>query len=816
MDGLTPSSIFILFMNDTKLNFVKLFSIHCFYFSTTSIQQPFISSSSSSSSINHYLTIYNRRINDLCNHISIVEQEIPTISCNNLALINKIQPWKDKIECEDYLKRLFDKKLDRSKRQHLLTEIQWITNLNEQYHLQLIQAMINRCKSNDVKKFVNSLNEYTSCSLVLLAIVFKSTINNQQINDECLKLLIILKHYETQGKSIFGLRLRTIKRSDDQTNMITSLLNIKRNLIVTTTTTNTLTTNISQQQSDMLNILCDYYPVRDYRIEKNFKHYIQTTFSSNRQDDCKHILINLLCESEDKMSESTIGMLLDHLSTMENLSLNSSIMNQSFQQHSIHILRSLFSQRSRSSISQKLLLKQFLHSCNWTTIDDCIFDLLTLRSSSSSSTQIQTSNTSTNLNTIDLTNSYRLSPNTQTDSSTHHRLCPTQSLISSRCSLLEYRDSILILDMLQSYLKLSQLWVGRESKMLERCNDKPLIILKENHIYTLILYILDEAYRLNISKILNIRKQYIYRYELLCSLIKSKQKYLLKKCLNQILVDSQLQTWTKDILPSFYYTLYLYEPNLFDNGFYLIIQNLFDDIKQHSLLGENVTGQHQQCNECQYDLIIHNLLVRLNSFDLITTSTSSTTSFETNLLLRQITSTHPFIVIRHLNVITLYIQSRSATLKINEYKKRDSKYRHYFLSIFNLIERLQPYIFDQKYSQQLQIILDIYIKICISQLSSLSLSNISTTILSSNYLSDLIYLIDHLLNFILTYLTVTKDNHQLLRNYYSKFFEKLKDKIQQNNELLNILISNQSNSTMKNLAQLKILNDSLNQNDDII
>ncbi|UJR27826.1 hypothetical protein I4U23_009094 [Adineta vaga] len=665
------------------------------------------------------------------------------ISDTNITL-----PWKNLNECEELLRCLMKKNFDSIKRRQLLIQLQWLTNHSNEYYSQFFQTIFKSCQSTNQNEFLKDFSEQFNTSLVILDILMK----NKSMNDEQMKLIHILDVSNIDEKSLIRIKLNEFKRIFEQSEHYKTP--IKTNQI-----TNQLTVD------NMLDILSNYHSISDSRIERQFYKYLK--LNSQYEDECKRTLMNVLIQAEHKLSEPTIGMILDQLEKMDYKSARSSNI-------SIYANRLLFSQRTESSISQRLLLKQFLHSCDWSTVLNCISDLLTLPTSHS--------------NTI-----------LSTNNSTHHhhqRLISTRSLKQSRCTLLNNRDSTLILDMLESFIKLSPLWSGREFKMLERCHDELLIDLNEEQIYTLILYILDEGDRRFLSNE-NLYEQYQKRYEIiLYYLIKdSEKKRFFQHCLQKIFIDSETFSWLKDILPSFYFILYINQSDLFPENFYLILPNLFSQIKQ----------QCKQLNfiNTNYDYIIHDLLIRLNSYDL----NFIDNSLEINLLLKYYVSKHPFLFLRHLNMIKLDLQSRLSTLTSEEFSRRNSKQRTFFLSLFDLIFRLKPYIYDHIYEQDLQAIIDVYIRLLITHLSSLN-SCTKQNILSSNYLKDFIYLIDNLLELIYDYLYSTINNQQhygLFRIYNNKFFEKIQEKLQLNKELYQFLMTNKHNRTLYHLSQLKVL-----------
>ncbi|CAF4807814.1 unnamed protein product, partial [Rotaria sp. Silwood2] len=284
----------------------------------------------------------------------------------------------------------------------------------------------------------------------------------------------------------------------------------------------------------------------------------------------------------------------------------------------------------------------------------------------------------------------------------------------------------------------------------------------------------------------------------------SEKRILFQYCLEKIFIDSDTNLWIKDILTSFYLIIYINQSDLFNENFYLILPNLFSELKE----------QYKQINfiNTNYDYIIHDLLIRLNSYDLI----SIDNFYEINLLLKQYVSKYPILFLRHLNIIKLDLQSRLSTLTIEEFNRRNSKQRTFFLSLFDLIYRLKPYIYDNIYENDFQSIIDIYIRLIQTHLTILNTCT-KQNILTFNYIYDLVYLIDKLLNLIYNYLYSTIHNNQhrsLFKIYNNKFFEKIHEKIQINKELYQYLMSNKHNLILYHLKQLKILYESI-RNDDI-
>ena len=726
-------------------------------------------SSRSSMSVTDQMHSFHRQITGMCESKTVDDHQ--TNNRMDTSDTSMTLPWKDLNECEELLKRLVEKKFDPVRRRQLLTELQWLTNQSDEYRLQLFQAMLHRCRSTDVKKFIHNLNEQSNTSLVILGILMKK--NGKGTNDDSTKLIEMLKFYETQGKSIFGMKVKDLQRmhSSPGTSRRPSSEESSQSLTV----------------NEMLGILCDYYPMRDYRIERSFSRYFKV--HQQHEEESQRLLISVLVEAEDRLSESTVGMILDQLEKTDNQSSrfdhvrldtepeitleHSSVFRSST--NSIYANRFLFSQRTRTAISQRLLLKQFLHSCDWSTILACIYDLFTLPSTTSNA----------------IASSLR-PPGA--DSSQHHRLLPTHAVNQSRCQLIDNRDSIVILDMLEAFIKLSPLWSGREHKMLDRCHDELLIDFNDQQIYTLVIYILDEGFRRSSAKE-NLNEQYQKRYEtILYYLIKNPGKRILfQRCLEKLFLESPTIPWMKDVLTPFYFILYINQADLFSEHFYLNLPNLFVEIKQ----------QEQHLINTNSDYILHDLLIRLNSYESLSLEGFS----EVHRLLKHYVSKDPYLFLRHLKIIKCYLQSRLSTLTIDEFNRRGSRPRRFFLSLFDLVQRLKPYIYDQAYEEDFQSILDIYIRLIGSHLPALNTCS-KSAIATSGFLQDLIDSIDEILKFIHDYFSSTIHNHQhylLFKTYNTKFFEKISEKVQMNKDLYQALVSNKQNQILYHLMQLKIL-----------
>lgn len=627
-------------------------------------------------------------------------------------------PWKNLTECEELLKYFYNKTSNPIKCRQLLIQLQSLTNQSEEYRLQLFQTISKCFHSTSKDEFINNFLKQFNISFVLLNILLKTS--------DYKNLIDIFKIYNNnQEKTIFQMKINELNHRFKELN--------------------------SEKTFTINNLLNN-----DFGFEKQFSEYFK--LNNQNETECKQLLINFLVQSENHLSEPTIGLILDRLEKLDYKSSTNSIYSNDI----------LFSQRTHSSISQRLLLKQFLHSCSWSTILDTIYNLLTL-----SSTTIK----SFSINSIEHSSS---------------RLLPTQTLKQSRFFLINNHDSTLILDMIESFIKLSPLWSGRESKMLERCHDELIIDFNFQHIYTLIIYILDESDRCLLSNE-EIYQQYQKRYEkILYNLIKiPEKKSLIEECLEKLLIDFQSTEWIKDLLTKFYLIIYLNQSDLFKENFYLILPKFFQEFKQINFLEKN------------YNYFIHDLLIRLNSYDLI----SIENFHEINLLLKEYLSKYPILFLRYLKIIKLNLQSRLSTLTNEEFNQRNSKQRLFFLSLFDLIYRLKPYIYDQIYEKDFQSILDIYIRLIIRNLNQLNTCT-KQSFAVLNYLQDYIYLIDKMLDLIYNYLHTTINNNQhlnLFKIYNNKFFEKIQEKIQTNKELTQILISNKYNLILYHLRQLKIL-----------
>jgi hypothetical protein len=69
--------------------------------------------------------------------------------------------------------------------------------------------------------------------------------------------------------------------------------------------------NINQ----ILDILENFSSLNDSRIEKQFYKYFK--LNNQHEDECKNVLINFLLQAEYRLSEPTIGMILDQLEKLD-------------------------------------------------------------------------------------------------------------------------------------------------------------------------------------------------------------------------------------------------------------------------------------------------------------------------------------------------------------------------------------------------------------------------------------------------------------------------------------------------------------------
>jgi len=488
------------------------------------------------------------------------------------------------------------------------------------------------------------------------------------------------------------------------------------------------------------------------RVEREKDFYRLT---NQNTDQIKQCLIEILVRHEHQLSESSIGMILDRLALFDS-------------QTSIYSNLLLFSQRTHTSISQRLLLKQFLHSCPWPIILTSISNLLNIENSSIPSSI------------------------TVSSSSTDRFLVARNSHIYSNNFFSTHFDSTLVLDMFEAFIKLSPLWSSRESKMFNRCHDEFLIDFDCKQIRTLIFFILDEGEQT--ANETQRFQQYQKRYDNLLSFIiqNPKQKALFPDILQKIYLDYR----SNSIVQSFYFILYLNQIDLFADDFYLNLTKFFTQTTHKCFhLSTNI------------DPILHDLFNRLNSYDVIQQENYQ----EIQFLLKQYICKSPLIILRYLPMIKINLQARFSTMNFDEYQQKNSKIRQFFLGTFDLIYRLKPFIYDEFYHEDFQSILEIYIRLIHFHSNLFSGAN-QQNLSSLNIFQNYIYLIDNILMLIYEYF-LSRQSHlhdsSLLKRIPNRFFEKLQEKMQTNKDINEYLSKNRNYKILFYLKQLKILFDSI-------
>jgi hypothetical protein len=185
---------------------------------------------------------------------------------------NIIIPWKNVNECEELIKYLLNKTSNPIKCRQLLIQLQLLTNSSDEYHLQLIETLIKYCQSTYKEEFRNNHN----ISFVLLNILTK----NQSSNVDYQKLLYLL---ENEDKNLFQMKIRELNRR-----------------------------RLNNQQLLTTNNIFDIFDYsNNSRIEQQFHDYLK--LNNYNQD----ILMNVLVQGEYRLSEPTIGMILDQLEKID-------------------------------------------------------------------------------------------------------------------------------------------------------------------------------------------------------------------------------------------------------------------------------------------------------------------------------------------------------------------------------------------------------------------------------------------------------------------------------------------------------------------
>lgn len=366
--------------------------------------------------------------------------------------------------------------------------------------------------------------------------------------------------------------------------------------------------------------------------EKNldeFRRFFSSSIRRRRRSPFENILkisnvenresfIRLLTDEKIEVDDSTIGEILDRICQID-------------ENCSIYADRRFFSRRKRSTIAERILLKEFLHSASWTSIVNCISNVLTRD---------------------------------------------------------ESIDGVLVLDLISSFGQLSPLWAGRESKMFQRCHDEFLFDLNEENLSTLWHFIVDEA-----SKWENRHEILQKRYETIVSpLIQNPtQRKFVENSLKTYFLDEKTSKSSIEILRQFYFVLYVNQTEIFRQDF----STFSNEIRRDELLLQT-----------NFDKILHELFVRLNSFETI----SMENFVEIHRILKFYVSNDPLLFLRHLKPIRILLQTRFSSLTIDEIHRRNSKQRFFFFAIFDLIQRAKPLIFDRIYVEEISSIVDIFLR----------------------------------------------------------------------------------------------------------
>lgn len=210
-------------------------------------------------------------------------------------------PWKNLQECEEVIKYLFDKKVLPIKRRQLLIQIQRLTNISGEYSSQFYQTIVKCSTSNYKEEFLKNLNQDFNTSLVLLNILMRNkTLDNDLIN--------IFELNGIQEKNLFQMKAKQLKRMINQFEELKVSTNNKHLL-----SDDNITTNATMEH--MLSIFTSSDSLNDSRIEKQFYKFFK--LNNQYDNECEHLLMNVLIEAEYKLSEPTIGMILDQLEKMD-------------------------------------------------------------------------------------------------------------------------------------------------------------------------------------------------------------------------------------------------------------------------------------------------------------------------------------------------------------------------------------------------------------------------------------------------------------------------------------------------------------------
>jgi hypothetical protein len=271
--------------------YLKIF-VSIFSTSPDSTQQSHLipTTSRSSVSISDQMNSFTHRINDLCNKKSSIQ--LSNENQMDTTDINLTLPWKNLIECEELLKYLFNKNNDSIKRRQLLIQLQWLTNQSDEYRSQLFETIFKCCHSIYKEEFLNNFTKQYHISFVLLNILIK----NQLLNDNSKKLINIFVTSNIEHKNIFEMKIKEFNHR-----IINQIEELNSEKIL----------NINQ----ILDILENFSSLNDSRIEKQFYKYFK--LNNQHEDECKNVLINFLLQAEYRLSEPTIGMILDQLEKLD-------------------------------------------------------------------------------------------------------------------------------------------------------------------------------------------------------------------------------------------------------------------------------------------------------------------------------------------------------------------------------------------------------------------------------------------------------------------------------------------------------------------
>lgn len=213
-------------------------------------------------------------------------------------------PWKNMDECEELIKYLLDHNCSSIKRCQLLIQLQWLTNLSDEHCSQLCKTLLKCCSSKTKNEFLNNLNRQYNTSFVLLSILIK----NRCFNDDFIKLISLLDSDDGLTKNLFQMKIKQIKCMIKKFEELKLLRETNRNLL----------SDDDLTVENMLNIFNSTNSVNDWRIEKHLKKYFK--INNQHEDKFKHLLMNLLVQAENKLSEPTVGMILDQLEKIDSKS----------------------------------------------------------------------------------------------------------------------------------------------------------------------------------------------------------------------------------------------------------------------------------------------------------------------------------------------------------------------------------------------------------------------------------------------------------------------------------------------------------------